>query len=360
MRPFFHRKPINVAVVRSFLVLCTVLFLFGGPGLVSEIVAQVPPIGPSRCHEAPGYPCDSPSRPSLLTTPGKSAPSEYETSSDIPTGGCSPVAEKTLPPNVTRAANGKYFPASGYTWVNSRRGGLRVRPLRIGERRKGYSHVVWTGDGWRPQACYKWSNTTGFQVQPASVGSPHLNCDNVICTGDGKFSPADGYIWLSSARNDCRVKSTTPREDVVVNVEIETRILPFDPLSGLKSLQTVSIDFKKKTIKSRFQTGSSNLFGEWKSVRDKFELTDINFSANAVNFTVRGQTASGVLWIGALPDIDYKFEISVPRDGEPKVTGCHDGYPAYFVRRNGSEFYSYRHNPRRLGLLFGTCDVVVD
>lgn len=45
------------------------------------------------------------------------------------------------------------------------------------------------------------------------------------------------------------------------SIEIETRILNMDPQPGMKSLHTIIVDFKNKTVKSSFKTGTTDFFG---------------------------------------------------------------------------------------------------
>lgn len=141
-------------------------------------------------------------------------------------------------------------------------------------------------------------------------------------------------------------------------VQIETRILPFDPQPGIKSLQTLSVDWPSKSINSEFQTGVTTFFGiTLASVRDNFTVSEAVFSGDNVRVRATGETASGVRF---LPSIDYDLVIEISRGAaEGRVTGCHDGYPAYFVRVDGSEVYRFEHRPVRLHALFGTCGVII-
>lgn len=152
------------------------------------------------------------------------------------------------------------------------------------------------------------------------------------------------------------VSSDTLQEGI-----IETRILDFDPQSGVKSQHFYYIDFDNKTVEGNFSTGSTSIdLGviqfDVDSVRDNFTLSDIDFRSNEVSFVIRGTTASGIL---VMPDIDYRFEITAKKDGSVSVSGCHDAYPAYLVQHNGENIYQFTHKSLDLIKLAGTCDVQV-
>ncbi|WP_417604788.1 DUF3238 domain-containing protein [Primorskyibacter flagellatus] len=138
---------------------------------------------------------------------------------------------------------------------------------------------------------------------------------------------------------------------------VETRILDFDPQSGVKSQHFFFVDFKSETVSTSYETGSTDFFGvNLDSVRDNFVASSISFSEDAVTFVLSGSTASGV---GIIPNIDYKFDIIISRSGQIRISGCHDGYPAYLVQFNGSDIHSYDHKPKKIYKLFGNCDVAV-
>jgi len=138
---------------------------------------------------------------------------------------------------------------------------------------------------------------------------------------------------------------------------VETRILDFDPQNGVKSQHFFFVDFKNEAVSTSYETGSTDFFGvNLGSVRDNFVASSISFSEDEVAFTLSGSTASGV---GVIPNIDYKFNILISRNGQIKLRGCHDGYPAYLVQFNGSDIHSYEHEPKKVYKLFGNCDVSV-
>lgn len=150
---------------------------------------------------------------------------------------------------------------------------------------------------------------------------------------------------------------------------IETRILPFDPVSGMKSTQKVYIFLNKEMKQIRFESEyeTGNTYG-LPAVRNRFKLSDMsyNLESGSIVFTVSGQTASGVL---IMPDIDYNFILSFDgsnRQNIWKIEGCHDGYPAYRVWLSNAvsgevtELYEFRHKPLNLLKLLGNCDVKVD
>lgn len=136
---------------------------------------------------------------------------------------------------------------------------------------------------------------------------------------------------------------------------IETRILDFDPVAGMKSTQTIQVDFVKQTVISSYVTG--NTYGI-PSTRDSFVVEQIKFSPdqNQVNFKVIGATASGVQ---IMPNIDYQFNFTLSSDNQLSINGCHDAYPAYKVILNGKSEYEFKHERKDLIKLFGECDIKV-
>lgn len=137
---------------------------------------------------------------------------------------------------------------------------------------------------------------------------------------------------------------------------IETRILDFDPQSGVKSHHFFFIDFDKKTVTDAYNTGTTELFFgiSLDSIRDNFQISNISFQDEKVNFVITGTTATGV---GIVPSIDYKFSLEVEKSGSGSITGCHDGYPAYLVQINGKNVYEFKHKAMHVLNLFGSCDI---
>lgn len=145
-----------------------------------------------------------------------------------------------------------------------------------------------------------------------------------------------------------------------VTVEIVTRINAPDPQAGMKSTQTLTIDFDNKKVTQAFKTGVTTLVGvDLASVRDKFLVENVEFTSAPsvrVGMTVRGQTASGVLF---MPNIDYKFQLAVTPVGNGAISGCHDGYPAYIVKVGSKTVYERQHLAIHVTNLLGTCDIVL-
>lgn len=152
-------------------------------------------------------------------------------------------------------------------------------------------------------------------------------------------------------------------------IVIETRILDFDPVSGMKSTQRIAVFLDKDAGRMRFADSfvTGTTYG-LAAVRNEFELTDTSYDLNngTLSFKVRGQTASGVR---LMPDIDYSFSISFDgsnRRNVWKINGCHDGYPAYkiwienAVSGENRTLYEFRHQSYRLLNLVGQCDTKVD
>ncbi len=153
------------------------------------------------------------------------------------------------------------------------------------------------------------------------------------------------------------------------SIIIETRILDSDPFSGMKSTQTITMDFNERTknysFSNSYKTGTTDFFGiKLKSVRDKFVLSNqsVNTKTDSLRFSVKGETASGVRIV---PHINYQFDFSFNR-GVWTVKGCHDSYPAYKINflihatNRTVVLYEFKHKSLRLLNLFGTCDKVAN
>lgn len=141
-------------------------------------------------------------------------------------------------------------------------------------------------------------------------------------------------------------------------VVILTEILSPDPQAGVKSRHNIKFDFAAKKHESSFETGTTSFFGvALSSVRDNFQVKNVNFTdPSKVTFLAVGETASGV---GIVPNINYELTFELSQNGDTKITGCHDGYPAYTVTVDQVEKYSFKHQSIQVLNLFGTCDIVV-
>lgn len=139
-------------------------------------------------------------------------------------------------------------------------------------------------------------------------------------------------------------------------VIIETRIKPPDVQAGMKSTQTIKLDYAGKKATQTFTTGVTNIgIAELGSIRDKFTVDQIRFSGKVSEFTATGQTASAIFF---MPNINYKFSITVDMTVREIVFhGCHDGYPSYKISVQGKEVYAFAQE--NLGALFGSCDTKV-
>jgi hypothetical protein len=141
---------------------------------------------------------------------------------------------------------------------------------------------------------------------------------------------------------------------VVIETRIKKKMLSFQ--AGMKSTQTIDINYDTKNISEKFETGVTELFGvQLKSVRDKFTVKQAQIVGKAAGFTAEGQTASGVLF---MPNINYKFAITVDLSArEVVLSGCHDGYPSYKITSQNIEVYSFEQEIATA--LFGSCDINV-
>lgn len=157
-------------------------------------------------------------------------------------------------------------------------------------------------------------------------------------------------------------------DEVAFSIEVETSILAFDPFPGMKSRHRVEFVLRPRSqssfLRQSFQTGTTDFFGfKLDSVRDNFRSERAPAVAeHIVAVEIVGETASGV---GLVPNINYKLTAfyNLASGKVFKVSGCHDGYPAYKVTvtdsatPNGRTEYSYDHKSRDLLRLFGSCDV---
>lgn len=161
-------------------------------------------------------------------------------------------------------------------------------------------------------------------------------------------------IAVALSPRELRAIQSRDKTSSIIEIEIKTLIQSPDPVSGMKSTQTVKVNFGTKKITQSYKTG--NTYGI-SSVRNDFKVSSVRFNLDKATFTVTGQTASGVQ---VMPDIDYELDFEVQEDGRTTITsGCHDGYPAYVVKSQGRNLYSFNHKPIRLYKLFGDCDVSV-
>jgi hypothetical protein len=142
-----------------------------------------------------------------------------------------------------------------------------------------------------------------------------------------------------------------------VQIVVRTHIDSPDPQAGMKSEQTVMVNFKTGRYSSSFKTGITSVVGvRLESVRNKFNVDKFSLSNGIASFEVYGETASGVLFF---PNINYKFKVSVDRNGKGTLSGCHDGYPSYDVLVTGKPSYTFTHGHIDLIKLFGSCDINV-
>lgn len=141
----------------------------------------------------------------------------------------------------------------------------------------------------------------------------------------------------------------------MVTFVIKTEILSFDPQPGMKSQQTLNINFSEQRVHSSFVTGQTHVGPiSLDSVRNSFTVSDARFAGTSVTFNVVGQTATGVR---VLPNIDYSMQFAVNADGSGEISGAHDGYPAYSVKQGTQVIYQYNHKSMELWRLAGTSDV---
>lgn len=165
------------------------------------------------------------------------------------------------------------------------------------------------------------------------------------------------YKYLTSIALAIVANTTSVQADDLYEGFIETRILQFDPQSGVKSQHFFFVDFETQTVTSSYETGTTDFFGiKLDSVRDRFVAQNVSFNDKGASFAIVGSTGSGV---GFTPSIDYKFEFFVSQSGSVTVNGCHDGYPAYLIQFNGKDLHKFEHKSKDLIKLFGNCDVNV-
>lgn len=143
--------------------------------------------------------------------------------------------------------------------------------------------------------------------------------------------------------------------ELVIKTEIREKTAAFQV--GVKSIQTIAIDFDAQTISSVVTTGTTDIgVADLKSVRDSFSVANASFAGQTVSFNATGETASGVL---VMPNINYALRLDIDLNARTaRVSGCHDGYPSYEVSVSGSQVYSFEQE--YLLALFGSCDTQVD
>ncbi|TIX83185.1 MAG: hypothetical protein E5V24_19710 [Mesorhizobium sp.] len=143
--------------------------------------------------------------------------------------------------------------------------------------------------------------------------------------------------------------------ELVIKTEIREKTAAFQV--GVKSIQTIAIDFDAQTVSSVVTTGKTDIgITDLKSVRDSFSVANASFAGQTVRFKATGQTASGVRF---MPNINYALTLEVDLNARTaKVSGCHDGYPSYEVSVSGSQVYSFEQE--YLLALFGGCDTQAD
>jgi hypothetical protein len=159
-------------------------------------------------------------------------------------------------------------------------------------------------------------------------------------------------VALLSGRIEAQAAGETAT--IVIETRIKKKTLSFQ--AGMKSTQTINIDYDAKRISDDFRTGVTELLGvQLKSVRDNFTVKRIKFAGKVASFEAEGETASGVVF---MPNINYKFAITVDLSANEIVfSGCHDGYPSYRITVRGTEAYSFEQE--NATALFGSCDINV-
>lgn len=143
----------------------------------------------------------------------------------------------------------------------------------------------------------------------------------------------------------------------VVEIVVETEIDSPDPQAGMKSRQSILVDFGAGTAESSFETGVTTIGAlELSSIRDEFEVRNAIVTGRSATLTVVGETASGTV---ILPNINYEFAFVVSAKGQGHFSGCHDGYPSYEILVDGKSVYKHKHDQMAIQKLFGHCDIRV-
>jgi hypothetical protein len=143
---------------------------------------------------------------------------------------------------------------------------------------------------------------------------------------------------------------------VIIEVETAIRRVSWATAQvGQKSLQRLTLDLSKKTVRSEFLTGTTKLVClELGSIRDSFTLSTPRFNAaGTAFFSVSGETASAVR---VMPNINYGFTFEVSAS-EVTFSGAHDGYPSYNISVDGKSIYDYVQG--YLWQLAGSADIEV-
>jgi hypothetical protein len=166
-----------------------------------------------------------------------------------------------------------------------------------------------------------------------------------------------GKVPVAKAE-DCDCGSGAVGSKAKSDVAIQTTIPKDDKFPGMKSRQTIAIDYEKKSVTCGYVSGVTDIgIFEIPAARSSFSVSNIYFiGSDKVLFTAVGETASGVR---VLPNINYRFKLIISKDGDAKVDGGHDAYPAYTVTVGGVQKYHFEPEPGNLGGLWGDSETKV-
>jgi hypothetical protein len=126
---------------------------------------------------------------------------------------------------------------------------------------------------------------------------------------------------------------------------------------NFRTAQQIEIDFTSRSIAAYANTGFTTRKIVYPNGQTEYTTahastsgitcTNISWGSGQVSFHL-AVDSSNPLVLGA-PAINYDFDVTVYSDGTVKVTGAHDGFPAYEMYKcinNGSSWYTiYQYNP---------------
>lgn len=108
-------------------------------------------------------------------------------------------------PHLVLGEDGRYYPESGYSWVDDDPNNYEV-VWAPGSRHREYPHVIATEKegGWRPSPGYDWAgdgvNDLRAEWKP---GTPHPDHPHVIASEQREqWHPAPGYAWANPGDPD--------------------------------------------------------------------------------------------------------------------------------------------------------------
>lgn len=143
-----------------------------------------------------------------------------------------------------------------------------------------------------------------------------------------------------------------------VALQIITAIEKPDCLDGMKSTQNIKVNTDTRSVATSHVTGTTDILGcELPSIKDRFVIEKLAGSATDFNFKAIGQTATAAS-LGLGGEIDYQIVFHFNTEKKTvTITGKHDGYPTYYIKLNGKDFYKFEQT--NLAALLGDSEIEI-